>query len=193
GLTLVGLAVSTALVWSARRDTVRALEASEKQRAIAEGERRKLEESIDIIGDGVFKQNDVEFDERALQIHRRALAANPDNPFVRPRTAAVYRCLGEAYRSRGDLEKARETLAEGVRLVLDRAGERPEDSNAATELASLEHSLGATLLVLGRHAEAEAAYEHAIALWRSLLARQPSEDLRARLAAACGNLSRIQR
>src|SRR5262249_49336100 len=158
-----------------------ALDASEKQRAIAESERRKLEESIDIIGDGVFKQNDVEFDERALRIHRRALAENPDNPFVRLRTAEVYRYLGEAYRSRGDLEPAREALAEGVRLVEERAGARPDDASAATELASLEHSLGAALLVLGRHAEAEAAYEHAVSLWRALLARTPGADLRARL------------
>src|SRR5262249_16360263 len=195
-LMVVGLAVSSFLLWREEEQTRKALAEAQANHAQAEAQRQRAEtnfrEAYWAVEDMLLPL-DLGHDSQTLSVAElrqwqtetalRFLAPfceDPsDEPAVRYQKGVAYVHTGGVYRTRGELDKARNAIRQGV-AVFDRlVHDFPDDPKYPCDLATALSILAGDHYQAGQVADANGYFRQAVSTWREAVRNHPT-DCRAR-------------
>jgi eukaryotic-like serine/threonine-protein kinase len=210
-----------ALAVENEKEAVKERKEAEKQRNVADAQRKRAEEqkafaeksfghaqaAVDVmltrIGNERLehepRMEQVRRDvlEEALGFYNRFLEERSDVPQVRYQTARAFKKVGDVRRLLGEAEPAKKAYGSARTLFEELANKEPANLAYRQDLAAVCNNLGNLLNDTGRKAEAEKAYEDALAIQKKLVDEsEPGTEARKRirqeLATSCYSLARVK-
>jgi tetratricopeptide (TPR) repeat protein len=199
---VVGLAVSTTLIWQEERRTA-------EQKDHAEREWARAEDNLNIAGGLAFDMLGISEDRRnglpqisqtvparramtaaALNTYRQALAQRPEDPKLQQRTAQAYRYSANLHRTLNETAAAEQPYRESVRMFEHLVGQCPDEPAFRDLLAETLRDQAQLMNRLGRVGDAVAGGRRAAGLAEELLAADPGRpEYRRTLAVGLIDLS----
>jgi len=191
-LGLVGLSVSTLLIWQEKGRTDLALADVEAERARAQSNYERARDAVDEMTRVVEKQlagpsavastrREVLF--KAQAFYHDFLKSYENNRLVSIEAAMAYQRISAIYVHLGQYDQAQQSLSEAVK-VLDHLTQT--DSEQRVLLGDLYIDLGNTLYEQGQLPSSQSCYGNAIEICRDVLKQNPDDpQARLKLAEAC--------
>jgi serine/threonine protein kinase len=193
-LALVGLAVSTVLVWRAERQATAGWAKAQQAHEAEARERKRAEANADMAFAAAERMYAQAFEEwlanqpgldeaprrflqEALAFYERFAAENGANPRVRRETARAYLRIGRIQGRLGVPDKADEAYGRAVDLQQALADELPGDLDCRYDLAVTLMNWVEFLIALNRYQDAERHARQAQLLLRQLVEQVPRSAL----------------
>jgi serine/threonine protein kinase/tetratricopeptide (TPR) repeat protein len=179
-------AVSTVLVWQAKRQTEAALAEARKSQ-------RRAEENFESMHRGtmalLLRLEDRRWDDvpriqelrrdvvrEGLEFYKQFLHDDSPDPALRFQTARTYRQMALVYCSQQRAEEAQEVMRRAVALYEALEAGDPQDPTYPAEQARTLYLRGLLYTSTKRYPEAAAAYDRAAECFRRAVAHEPADD-----------------
>jgi len=206
-LALVGLGVSTILIWQGRQEAIRQANLVSEERDRAERSQeltaanlelayRALDEMyLQVAEDELPRHRDSDrvdrqFLQKALKFYEEFAKRNQSEPEARKQAGMAYRRAGDISYRLGEHAKAHESYDKSIQLFEALAADFPDEPEFQFELAKNYNNLGASPLESGGLEDARKAFRTALEFREKLHARYPkSADYRFELAGTHNNLA----
>jgi serine/threonine protein kinase/Flp pilus assembly protein TadD len=188
-LAVLGLAVSTALIW---REQARAEARSQQaRRAVDEMYTEVAEQWLD--QEPHMEEVQRRFLLKALRFYEEfAAEQHGRDPAVRLAQATAYRRVGDIQQKMGEQARAEGAYGRALALARQLADDFPAEPAYRELLAGCQHKLGVCFSGVKRFHQAERAYRQAVALRQKLVAESPNSlEYQCDLAVSLGNLGRV--
>ena len=208
-ITTTEIAIAHSRVSEAKHRMELALEASEKNRLLAEENEAKAEEHfrkatkmVDLIG--LHYAEDLSSIAGAESLRRRVLedslnfyrdivATACGDPTLQRDLAAIYGKIGKVSETTGNRAEAIEAFRSAQETLKKLIAKNPDDADAKQDLALCDNNIGLLLARDGRTDAARTAYQKAIDVQRKLAETLPKDErVRNDLALTCQNLSVLE-
>jgi serine/threonine protein kinase len=182
-LTIIGLAVSTLLIYREQQRKEAALEAAADQNRRAGANLRLALESlerlyVDFAEDRLSHRPDLkplqrEFLQKALKFYEAFAQENRGEPTVRMETGKALLRVGNIQREFGDLQKAELAYNQAITLLEKLAADGSPSPECLQFLGICQNHLGSLLTETGLMKEAESAHRQAVAQLKKLVGGRP--------------------
>jgi serine/threonine protein kinase/tetratricopeptide (TPR) repeat protein len=189
-VSVVALAISTAVIWHKQRETAAAYEAAKEQRQEAVEQRQ---EAIDSLKDaqaavdqflsrvGGKRLADVPYMEPlrrdlladALRFYQKFLQKKNADPELRLEVARAYIRIGDIQQMLGELDPAEENLRQGLALLQELFAQEPSRTDRREEQAEAWLHLGRVRLSKDDKGKAEEAFKQAREIAAQVVADSP--------------------
>jgi serine/threonine protein kinase/Tfp pilus assembly protein PilF len=201
GMTLVGLAISTTLIWREQRNTLACQLKTNLALEEAQAKQRLAQEVVDdtytqvanlLENEPLSEHLQREFFLKAMTCYRQFARENGSDSEIKRKAARAGQRLGDVLQRLGEYEQARQTYAEALDHFTQLVADHPDVAGYRQDLAACTNSLGVLLAATGQPREAAATFRRAISYFEEPAGAAPAvPDPRDGRATAYLNLAML--